>query len=89
MTPFYYILIVALFVIIIIPSNKHKKKSSIKRKPSLKKDKKQAIKTPTKNKWLYPSDEFGKLEEGVVFDSKTYKRPSTKDSLQVEVFNIN
>jgi hypothetical protein len=26
----------------------------------------------TKNKWLHPTDEFGKMEKGVEFDSKTY-----------------
>jgi len=26
----------------------------------------------TKNKWLYPTDEFGKMERGVVHDSITY-----------------
>ena len=25
---------------------------------------------PTKNKWLYPTDNFGKLEKGVVYNSK-------------------
>ena len=29
--------------------------------------------TKTKNSWLYPTDEFGTLEKGVVHDSKTYK----------------
>lgn len=29
-------------------------------------------KITTKNKWLYPTDEFGMLEKGVEFDSKTY-----------------
>jgi hypothetical protein len=29
-------------------------------------------KVTTKNKWLYPTDEFGILEKGVEFDSKTY-----------------
>ena len=24
----------------------------------------------TKNKWLYPTDEFGKMEEGVVYDAQ-------------------
>lgn len=28
----------------------------------------------TKNKWLYPTDNLGKLEKGVEFDSKTYLR---------------
>jgi hypothetical protein len=28
----------------------------------------------TKNKWLYPTDSFGKLEKGVVYDSETYNR---------------
>lgn len=28
----------------------------------------------TKNKWLYPSDNLGKLEKGVEFESKTYLR---------------
>lgn len=26
----------------------------------------------TKNKWLHPTDEFGKMEKGVVYESKTY-----------------
>jgi len=26
----------------------------------------------TKNKWLYPEDEFGKMEKGVVSESRTY-----------------
>ncbi len=29
---------------------------------------------PSKNKWLHPNDELGKLEKGVEFDSKTYLR---------------
>ena len=28
-------------------------------------------KMPTKNKWLYPIDNFGKLEKGVVYYSET------------------
>jgi len=28
----------------------------------------------TKNEWLHPSDELGKLEKGVEFESKTYWR---------------
>lgn len=28
--------------------------------------------TPTKNKWLYPTDELGLLEEGVEWNSRTY-----------------
>jgi len=31
-------------------------------------------KVTTKNKWLHPTDEFGILEKGVEFDSKTYLR---------------
>lgn len=31
-------------------------------------------KTTTKNNWLHPSDELGKLEKGVEFESKTYLR---------------
>jgi hypothetical protein len=27
-----------------------------------------------KNKWFYPRDEFGKMEKGIEFDSKTYLR---------------
>lgn len=27
----------------------------------------------TLNKWLYPTDEFGKLEKDMVFESKTYQ----------------
>lgn len=27
---------------------------------------------PTKNKWLYPTDEFGKMEKGMVSESITY-----------------
>jgi hypothetical protein len=26
----------------------------------------------SKNKWLYPSNEFGQMEKGVVYDSNTY-----------------
>ncbi len=26
----------------------------------------------TKNKWLYPTDEFGKMEKGIVYESITY-----------------
>lgn len=29
-------------------------------------------KSVSKNKWLYPSDEFGQMEKGVVYDSNTY-----------------
>ena len=29
--------------------------------------------TKTKNSWLYPTNEFGTLEKGVVHDSQTYK----------------
>lgn len=29
-------------------------------------------KSLSKNKWLYPSDEFGQMEKGVVYDSNTY-----------------
>ncbi len=28
--------------------------------------------TPSKNKWLYPTDELGQLEEGVEWNSRTY-----------------
>jgi hypothetical protein len=35
-------------------------------------------KMQTKNKWLYPTDNFGKLERGVVTDLKTYKRHSKR-----------
>ena len=27
---------------------------------------------PAKNKWLYPTDEFGKLEKDMVYESKIY-----------------
>ncbi|MGV8944894.1 MAG: hypothetical protein ACOH1N_00565 [Lutibacter sp.] len=27
---------------------------------------------PTKNKWLYPTDNFGKMEKGVVYESEHY-----------------
>jgi hypothetical protein len=29
-------------------------------------------KNVSKNKWLYPSDEFGQMEKGVEYDSNTY-----------------
>jgi hypothetical protein len=31
-------------------------------------------KIPTKNKWLYPTDNFGKMERGVVHNSESSKR---------------
>jgi hypothetical protein len=37
----------------------------------------------TKNKWLYPNDEFGKMEKGTVYESKTYSpeiNSSSKDN---------
>jgi hypothetical protein len=43
----------------------------------------------TKNKWLYPTDEFGKMEEGVVYDSKTYRTYIAKDEAQQEFIIIN
>jgi hypothetical protein len=43
----------------------------------------------TKNKWLYPTDEFGKMEEGVVYDSKTYRTYIDKDEAQQEFIIIN
>jgi hypothetical protein len=42
-----------------------------------------------KNKWLYPTDEFGKMEEGVVYDSKTYRTHIAKDEEQQEFIIIN
>jgi hypothetical protein len=42
----------------------------------------------TKNKWLYPTNEFGKLEEGVVIDSNTYKTAKPEVTIQQENFNI-
>ncbi len=30
------------------------------------------IKT-SKNKWLYPTDEYGKMERGKVYESQTYE----------------
>ena len=29
---------------------------------------------PSKNKWLYPTDEFGDMKKGVVYNSTTYER---------------
>ena len=43
----------------------------------------------TKNKWLYPTDEYGKMEEGVVYNSKTYKTSVTQDEVQQEINIIN
>lgn len=43
--------------------------------------------TPSENKWLYPTDNFGKMEKGVVDDSKTYLRKFPKN--EEKVFNIN
>ncbi len=38
--------------------------------------------TKTKNSWLYPTDEFGTLEKGVVHDSQTYKNEITDSNNQ-------
>ena len=40
----------------------------------------------TKNKWLHPTDELGKLEKGVEFESKTYLRE--KKDTNSQDFNI-
>ena len=34
-------------------------------------------KIKTKNKWLYPTDNFGKLERGVVYDFGINKKTNT------------
>lgn len=35
-------------------------------------DKIQVEENASKNKWLYPSDEFGQMKKGVEYDSNTY-----------------
>lgn len=40
-----------------------------------------------KNKWLYPTDEFGKMEEGMVYESKTYKS-GVRDGENITKFSI-
>jgi hypothetical protein len=49
------------------------------------KETKSEIKTEiiTKNKWLYPTDNLGKLEKGVEFESKTYLRDKKDTNSQV------
>mgnify|MGYP003391834951 FL=1 len=36
------------------------------------------IEISNKNKWLYPTDEFGKMETGVEFESKEVKNKKIK-----------
>lgn len=43
------------------------------------------IKTP-KNKWLYPSDEYGKMERGKVYKSQTYESGIIEN--KTEVFTV-
>lgn len=47
------------------------------------------VQMPSKNKWLYTSDDFGRMEEGVVEDSITYVRNITNEEEEEEdFFNI-
>lgn len=82
---FYFVVISVLFIVVI---------KKIFKKPNKPKKFEQEINEPfkaqtrTKNKWLYPADEFGKMEEGVVYDSKTYVSNITKEEEQKKI-NIN
>jgi len=44
-------------------------------------------KMPTKNKWLYPTDNFGKMKKGVVLDSVPYKRETMVNKMHLEYPN--
>jgi hypothetical protein len=45
-------------------------------------------KAVTKNKWLNPTDSFGKMEEGVVSDSKTHKSDIIEGEIDQEIIII-
>lgn len=42
----------------------------------------------TKNKWLYPTDEFGKMEKGIVYESLTYESGVNKNKINNQNFII-
>ena len=42
----------------------------------------------TQNKWLNPTDSFGKLEEGIVSDSKTHKSDIIDGEIDQEIIII-
>ena len=42
---------------------------------------------PTKNKWLYPTDEYGKIEKDMVYESKVY-RSGIKENKADKEFKI-
>ncbi len=37
------------------------------------------IPIPSKNKWLYPDDEFGQMQKGVVINDKVYRYEIVKE----------
>ena len=83
---FYFVVIAVLFIVVIKnifqKSNKPKAFEDEINEPL-------KPQTQSKNKWLYPTDEFGKMEEGTVSDSKTYKICIIKDELEEDFTIIN
>ena len=41
----------------------------------------------TKNSWLYPTDQFGKMKTGVVNESKNYEREMPSGNSDFEITN--
>ncbi len=82
-----FIVLVSLFY----SFNKRKNQGRIKRdgfNPKPAKTNRIPIKTEiiTPNKWLYPADEFGKMEKGKVYDTQTYE--SGTREIKMEQFTI-
>lgn len=63
---FYLVVIVVLFIVV---KKKLFKKSNKTKTFGQEINEPFKAQTHTKNKWLYPTDEFGKIEEGVIDDS--------------------
>ena len=42
-------------------------------------------KSVSQNKWLYPSEEFGQMEKGIVIDSRTYNSENYDNENDFEI----
>lgn len=56
------------------------KSNNANRKPTKRNKKLNKPEIASKNTWLYPTDEFGKMEKGTVYESKTYSHEINSSS---------
>ena len=74
-------IVISISAILVILRMKTKKKFKARKATLLKQD--LSVKPP-KNKWLHQNDSFGKLEKGVVSNSKTHLYEECKGSKETD-----